>query len=93
MGSEMCIRDSSNPEHAFRMTYQWLLSKQTVEFLERFAGESEYIAGVKQQMEDNPLPPFEELKKYFRPVGGFATTDETGYHFLQFSLRESPSER
>ena len=88
-----CAMAYSNPEHAFRMTYQWLLSKQTVEFLERFAGESEYIAGVKQQMEDNPLPPFEELKKYFRPVGGFATTDETGYHFLRFSLRESPSER
>ena len=81
-----------NPEHAFRFIHGLINSDQARSFLSSQAEKNKYVAGFKQRLDDNPLPQFDELKKYIRPAGGFATSDDTGYHVLLFNLRENPED-
>ena len=65
-------------------------SDETKSFMAGQAENNKYVAGIRQRFDDNPLPDFDEMKKYFRPSGGFAVSDDTGYHFLAFGLRPDP---
>jgi hypothetical protein len=38
-------------------------------------------------MDKNPLPPFSVLQKYFAPQGSMVIDDETGIHFMDFTLK------
>ena len=82
-----CMMTYQNPEHAFRFLFELTKSAETRDFISRRAENNKYLDGIKRQFDENPLPDFDEMKKYFRPSGGFAVSDETGYHFLGFSLR------
>ena len=53
---------------------------------------NKYVAGLQGRLKDNPLPEFDDLKKYFKPAGGYVLSDETGYHVLLFALRGDPAE-
>ena len=83
-----CGISYQNPEHAFKLLFELAKSEETQSFITRQTEGNKYVAGFQQRMRDNPLPDFDDVKKYFRPSGGFAVSDDTGYHFLAFSLRE-----
>jgi hypothetical protein len=85
-----CMMTYQNPEHAFRMIFELVNSEETRTFISGQVENNEYLAGIKQRFDDNPLPDFDDVRKYFRPSGGYAVADDTGYHFLAFSLRENP---
>jgi hypothetical protein len=38
-------------------------------------------------LERNPLPPFSTLAKYIAPAGTAIINDDTGIHYVSFSLR------
>ena len=38
-------------------------------------------------LEENPLPPFATLRKYFAPSGAIMTVDATGFHYTGFGLK------
>jgi len=38
-------------------------------------------------MEKHPLPPFAAFAKYFAPGGSAITSDDSGFHYVSFSLR------
>ena len=61
-------------------------------FIAKQAEENKYVSGIKSVMDDNPLPEFEKLEKYFAPQGGFMTSDDTGLHFLFFEMRPEPED-
>ena len=82
----------SNPEETFRMFYELYNSDSTQAMLSRGAEENKYVAGLQGRLKDNPLPEFDDLKKYFKPAGGYVLSDETGYHILAFALRGDPAE-
>lgn len=87
-----CAMMYQNPEEQMRMMYELLYSENTKSLIARGAEDNKYVRGLQQQLEDNPLPPFEEMKKYFRPSGGYVLSDETGYHLLAFNLRAEDDE-
>ena len=82
----------SNPEETFRMFYELYNSDSTQAMISRGAEENKYVAGLQGRLKDNPLPEFDDLKKYFKPAGGYVLSDETGYHVLLFALRGDPAE-
>ena len=44
---------------------------------------------VHSAMEANPLPPFSVLEQYFAPAGALMVDDETGLHYMSFTLRRN----
>ena len=87
-----CAMMYSNPEEAFRALFELMNSDSTKALISRGADGNKYLGGFRDRIEENPLPEFDEVKKYFQPTGGFTTSDDTGYHFLLFALREDLSE-
>ena len=54
-------------------------------FLSEQADEKpEYFQGLKDALDENPLPDYDFFRKYIPTSGGFVTSDDSGYHFLLF---------
>ncbi len=77
----------ARPVESIRWMFEMAKSPDSREFLAKQAEENKYVGGIKNVLDENPLPEFEELEKYFQPQGGFMTSDDTGLHFLIFELR------
>ena len=75
------------PEVMFRATYELLRSDETRQRLGEMADGSQLFGALHEAMNDSPLPPFSELKKYFAFSGGLATSDKTGIHSVGFTYR------
>lgn len=82
----------SNPEESYRMLFELFKSDATQAILTRVSDDNEQLAGFKGRLDENPLPEFDDIKKYFKPSGGYVQSDQTGYHFLMFSLRDDADE-
>jgi hypothetical protein len=67
-------------------------TENTRELLASGAEDNKYVAGLKRVMDENPLPPFDDLVKYFPPQGGFVVNDETGFHMLVYEKRANVAE-
>ena len=87
-----CMMSYNDPEDSMRFMFELAKGESVKGLLDMGAVENKYLAGLKGRLEENPLPDFEDVKKYFLPSGAFATVDDTGYHFLTFGLREKPLE-
>jgi hypothetical protein len=44
----------------------------------------ENFQGLKDALDENPLPDYDFFRKYIPTSGGFVTSDDSGYHFLLF---------
>ena len=77
----------SRPAEQIKMWLEIAQSEDARDLMDETAIENQFVAGLVQAMDDNPLPDFEEIKQYFPPQGSFITDDETGYHFLAFSVK------
>ena len=77
----------SRPEESMRMYFNAGKSENSMEMLEKMAEGNERARGFIDAFKDNPLPDFDDVKKYFAPSGAFITSDDTGYHMLGFTLK------
>jgi hypothetical protein len=77
----------TRPEEALRFMYELARAENTQKGLESAAENNGFLKNVNKAMKDNPLPPFSVLAKYFAPGGGMMVNDETGYHYMTFTLR------
>lgn len=80
----------SRPEETMKMLFNAAQSDGSKKAIKRLQEENESVAafdGFIKAFEDNPLPDFDDVKKYFPPSGAFITNDDTGYHFLGFTLK------
>jgi hypothetical protein len=87
-----CAMTYQNPEHAFRMLFELAGSDQTQSFLSSQIEDNPVLSGIQSRFAENPLPDFDDMKGYFRPTGGFVVSDDTGYHFLAFSMKSEEDE-
>ena len=51
------------------------------------AGTLVVLEHASKILKDNPLPAFSVLAKYFAPGGGMMVNDETGIHYMTFTLK------
>jgi hypothetical protein len=81
----------SRPEQGMRLMYDIALGEDARRFLERRSENNPFVRDIDKALKDNPLPPFSVLAKYLAPSGGMMTADETGFHYMTFTLkRNSP---
>ena len=56
-------------------------------FLQRRAENEPFFKSINSSMEKQPLPSFSVLQKYLAPGGSIVVDDETGLHWMNFTLK------
>jgi len=77
----------SRPEASFRMLYDLATSEENRKLLAEQAASNDGFRALNEALSDNPLPPFAVLSQYLAPSGGMLTNDQTGFHYMAFTLR------
>ena len=77
----------SRPEEALRFVYELIRAENTQKGLDSASENNDFLRNVNKAMKDNPLPAFSVLAKYFAPGGGMMVNDETGVHYMSFTMR------
>jgi hypothetical protein len=77
----------NRPEEGMRFWYDLATADDTRGRMERRAKNSVLFRDLDQALTDNPLPPFSVLRRYLAPGGGMMVNDETGLHYMSFTLR------
>ena len=77
----------TRPEEALRFVYELIRAENTQKGLASAAEGNPFLKNVDKALKDNPLPAFSVLAKYFAPGGGMMVNDETGFHYMAFTLR------
>ena len=89
LGTDMpCAIYYNNPKHQIASLLELINSDTTKKFVAGSADDgNEFMKTVKGLLDDHEPPSLEVMQKYLAPQGGFATSDDTGYHFLWFQER------
>jgi hypothetical protein len=77
----------SRPDRSLKMFYELLQTENTRDVLYENAENNRFLETLSNLVENNELPPFEDLAGYFPPQGTFVVNDETGFHLLTFQKR------
>ena len=75
------------PEEGMRMLYDIATNDDNRTRWAERAEENQFFAAINGAFNDHPLPPFEVISKYLAPGGGSLTSDESGLHYVGFSLK------
>ena len=77
----------SDPKRQLKWLMEIVNADTTQEVLGSAAEGNKYLSGFKSRLDENPLPDFEQLEKYFSQSGGYMSDDDTGLHMLFFTLK------
>lgn len=75
------------PEEGMRFWYDLVQAESTRQRLNRLGQRQPLWGALDQALKDHPLPPFSVLAQYLAPGGGMLVSDETGLHYLSFTLK------
>lgn len=79
----------NRPEEGMRNLYELAASQQTRDWLNQRAERNQTVGAIHRALNDNPLPPFAVIQKYLAPGGAMLVNDETGFHYIWFSLKRN----
>jgi hypothetical protein len=77
----------ARPEESMRFMYDLANADQTRQFLDRQARNNPFLKSLNSAFQSHPLPPFAVLEQYLAPSGGLVLEDETGLHYIGFTLK------
>lgn len=86
-GSTPAAIQFQRPEEGMRFWYDLVQSEATRQRLGRMGQRQPLWGAVDQALKDHPLPPFDVLAQYLAPGGGMLVSDETGLHYMSFTLK------
>jgi hypothetical protein len=75
------------PEEGLRFWYDLASAENTKKSLADRADRNRFFGSLNQALSQNPLPPFAVLAEYMAPAGGMIVNDETGIHYMTFTLK------
>lgn len=75
------------PEESLQLFYELARDPKSRERLSGLAENNPFFASLLTALEKHDLPPFSVISKYLAPSGGFLVEEETGLHYMTFSLR------
>ena len=75
------------PEEALRLWYDIATADTTRQQLTQRSENNTLLRGVNTALQDHPLPPFSVLARYLAPSGSLLTDDDSGLHYVGFTLR------
>ena len=69
------------------MFYELARDPANRERLKKMGENNGVLAALSKALENHELPPFSVIAKYLAPGGGFLVEEDTGLHYMTFSLR------
>jgi hypothetical protein len=86
-GSEPGMISFERPEESLRLVYELATADATRQQLSNRAERNGFFRALDGALRDNPLPPFSAIARYLAPGGSLMTSDESGLHWVNFTLR------
>ena len=86
-GSKPVMFSFNRPEEGLRFAYNLVSSERVRTRLADGAKRNNFFKGVNQALKENPLPPFKVLSRYVAPGGSVLSDEETGLHYMTFTLK------
>ena len=77
----------SRPEEGMRNLYEMGTADGVRQTLASGAENNQVFGALHGALDRNPLPPFSVIAQYLAPGGGLLTSDETGIHYMGFTLK------
>ncbi len=77
----------ARPEESLQLFYELARDPQNRERLRQVSDRNGFFKALLSALEKHELPPFSVIAKYLAPGGGFLVEEETGMHYMSFSLR------
>jgi hypothetical protein len=77
----------SRPEESWKYMYDLAKSDTTRDTLRNMGQNMAPLKALNQGLEKNPLPPWSAISRYIAPGGSMAVNDDSGIHYMQFSLK------
>lgn len=75
------------PEESLQLFYELARDPQNRERLKGLADRNGFFAALLTALEKHELPAFSVISQYLAPSGGFLAEEETGLHYMSFTLR------
>lgn len=82
----------ARPEESMRFVYELATSEDSRKRLAEQGEQNEFFRKLNESLEKNPLPPFEVIAKYYAPSGALVVDEETGWQYIDFTLRRETGE-
>ena len=86
-GTKPVMLGFNRPEESIRYYYDLVTSERTKEALKNQAERNGFFKSLDTSLEKTPLPAFEVIQRYLAPGGSVITDDDTGLHYMGFTLR------
>ncbi len=77
----------ARPEESLQLFYELARDPKNRERLRTVSESNGFFKALLAGLEKRELPPFSVIAKYLAPSGGFLVDEETGMHYMTFSLR------
>ena len=77
----------SRPEESLQLFYELARDTKNVERLRANSENNGFFKALLAGLDKRELPPFSVIAKYLAPSGGFLVDEDTGMHYMTFSLR------
>ena len=77
----------ARPEESLRMVYELVQAESTRTFIGQRAERNDFFKNLQGNLDANPLPDFNVISQYLAPSGAIMVDDETGLHWIGFSLK------
>ncbi len=77
----------SRPEESLQTFYELARDPKNRDRLRQVSDNNGFFKALLAGLDKRELPPFSVIAKYLAPAGGFLVDDDTGLHYMSFSLR------
>jgi hypothetical protein len=77
----------SRPEESLQLFYELARDPANRDRLRQVASNNGFFKALLTALDNHKLPEFSVIAKYLAPSGGFLVEEETGLHYMSFSLR------
>ncbi len=77
----------ARPEESLQMFYELARDPKNRERLKEVSENNPFFKALLSALESRELPPFSVIAKYLAPSGGYLVEEDTGLHYMSFTLR------
>lgn len=77
----------ARPEETLQLFYELARDPNNKDRLREVSGRNPFFNALLTTLDKHELPPFSVISKYLAPGGGYLVEEETGLHYMSFSLR------
>jgi hypothetical protein len=86
-GDKAGMLSFNREEDSWKYLYDLAASDKTRDMLRKRGENNRFLKTLNQDLEKEPLPPWDVVAKYLAPGGAMVVDDANGFHYMSFSLK------